>query len=884
MPYGLRSKEDRKRPQRYHPASVKNDWQYLKPGSGTIDLNKRLEYNFGTVPGIDSHQIELLLPPSLPRPLIFIINSTKPTSAPQQPAPAQIPVITIERPRSPAQIMPQIVRQTRKTKRRREDDDPTGDNETGTPARLPSAHPWQQSAGAPSTTPSIYTTLTPSAFPTRSCSPAQPKDAQTLSVERQQYARRMMEAREANDQKGIKECEQAVDCLYACTQPIENPQAEWYRQLKERWAHDNSPKKIMFESLYASLRQVIIERIRDELVPRKYHDPYHPVQVILELNHTQLAQSMADSCEVWSTIPEHLLEYRRLNPLAHVDPDTPPPRELVRAIGYLKQNHLAGNLLGEWQMPLPSAECFASFAEESSNSISISNLDNEMFAASDFETDPIATGNGQLVVGDAGSSRAPLEGLDRYDAAGCSRSRSQTRIDDTSVTTTAILPAPRRRQSISWKSGEQSVWTPMDFAPGASPTRNGSKEDYPFRKMDPSEEEGTWHSDLETRSRMIASMRHDLGDRTTLHPVAGRTARDPEIHSAWLANPKRTGLMSSSRPEYAQSSLLNTLEERENFLTRSAKAAQGKPSPSTGIPYTSLPRTQTLPVPYEIKHPSNGLIHNTSRVPYCEVDRMLTEGDDYIPPSTKLQDRENDGKIPSSRSKKGKGMVADSLTAAEHAEIKRKTTEMYRELCIPLDQRQPVEPKLKKPKKLAGKTIAPSASTSKYTSVPTENGTRGVSPAQTTVVAPPVGQNTLALVPAPPQQYPQITTPSLQQQQSSLSSTQAQPTQTLTNQHTTPGTPYPTATTAATQTLQPAMPRPSTYATALAPTTSPQSSPQLPESTAVPMVKPPPNLPRMLTPTIPLTPPSKLPPLPTPLVQNAGTATTTPVVLSLPVG
>lgn len=114
----------------------------------------------------------------------------------------------------------------------------------------------------------------------------------------------------------------------------------------------------MFESLYASLRQVIIERIRDELVPRKYHDPYHPVQVILELNHTQLAQSMADSCEVWSTIPEHLLEYRRLNPLAHVDPDTPPPRELVRAIGYLKQNHLAGNLLGEWQMPLPSAEVF----------------------------------------------------------------------------------------------------------------------------------------------------------------------------------------------------------------------------------------------------------------------------------------------------------------------------------------------------------------------------------------------------------------------------------------------------------------------------------------------------------------------------------------------
>jgi hypothetical protein len=68
-----------------------------------------------------------------------------------------------------------------------------------------------------------------------------------------------------------------------------------------------------------------------------------------------------DDDEMWTTvedIPEHLLRYRREQPHAVVDPDYPPPRELVKAIRFLKQEHLPGSLLGEWQFDVPDLEVF----------------------------------------------------------------------------------------------------------------------------------------------------------------------------------------------------------------------------------------------------------------------------------------------------------------------------------------------------------------------------------------------------------------------------------------------------------------------------------------------------------------------------------------------
>lgn len=52
-------------------------------------------------------------------------------------------------------------------------------------------------------------------------------------------------------------------------------------------------------------------------------------------------------------IPQHLLEWKHLNPGKVVDPEMPPPTETMRAILYLKQEHLPAGLLGQWQYPLP---------------------------------------------------------------------------------------------------------------------------------------------------------------------------------------------------------------------------------------------------------------------------------------------------------------------------------------------------------------------------------------------------------------------------------------------------------------------------------------------------------------------------------------------------
>jgi hypothetical protein len=120
--------------------------------------------------------------------------------------------------------------------------------------------------------------------------------------------------------------------------------------------------QITFTSLWPSLRQTIIEQIRGDIPTGKYLDSYHPVARILNLTKNELHTIMAENSHVWSDdeIPRHFLEHRRKNPDAIIDPDEPPPSEIVKAIRYLKQSSFPGSLLGEWQKleSLPTTEVF----------------------------------------------------------------------------------------------------------------------------------------------------------------------------------------------------------------------------------------------------------------------------------------------------------------------------------------------------------------------------------------------------------------------------------------------------------------------------------------------------------------------------------------------
>jgi hypothetical protein len=118
--------------------------------------------------------------------------------------------------------------------------------------------------------------------------------------------------------------------------------------------------KVTFESLWGSIRQTIIEEIKDDFTPGTYIDSFYPVHRILNITKTKLNKIMAENAEAWATddmIPRWFQEYRKRYPKAIIDPDEPPPTEVVKAIRFLRQQSLPGSLLGEWQT-LPGIEVF----------------------------------------------------------------------------------------------------------------------------------------------------------------------------------------------------------------------------------------------------------------------------------------------------------------------------------------------------------------------------------------------------------------------------------------------------------------------------------------------------------------------------------------------
>ncbi|KAI4693741.1 uncharacterized protein J4E84_002316 [Alternaria hordeiaustralica] len=121
----------------------------------------------------------------------------------------------------------------------------------------------------------------------------------------------------------------------------------WYVALRRRW----DPK--MVDS------KTIIEQIKDDFIPGTYISRFYPVCCILSLSKAKLDTIMAENAAVWETeaeIPQYFKDYRRRYPHAIIDPEEPPPVEVVKAIRFLRQQRLPVSLLGEWQA-LPGPEC-----------------------------------------------------------------------------------------------------------------------------------------------------------------------------------------------------------------------------------------------------------------------------------------------------------------------------------------------------------------------------------------------------------------------------------------------------------------------------------------------------------------------------------------------
>lgn len=93
------------------------------------------------------------------------------------------------------------------------------------------------------------------------------------------------------------------------------------------------------------MRQTIIDEIRDE-GSNTYASDYVPVLSLLRLEKDSLMSIINENIQVWynqDDIPEYLRQLKREHPEEPVDPDTPPPHEVMKAINYLKQEHLPGS-------------------------------------------------------------------------------------------------------------------------------------------------------------------------------------------------------------------------------------------------------------------------------------------------------------------------------------------------------------------------------------------------------------------------------------------------------------------------------------------------------------------------------------------------------------
>ncbi|KAF2245408.1 hypothetical protein BU26DRAFT_607661 [Trematosphaeria pertusa] len=161
-----------------------------------------------------------------------------------------------------------------------------------------------------------------------------------------------------------------VERMYACEGDFPDMSEEeknWYAELKSMPMDEDAARKIAFASLWPILRQAIIDSILQTCEAfLTYQSAYFPVRILLGLEMDAISAIMHENIAFANSqfIPAELLQYKQSHPDEIVDPDTPPSREIVRAIQYLMQERLPGSLLGEWQFPLPELQTFHELMRE----------------------------------------------------------------------------------------------------------------------------------------------------------------------------------------------------------------------------------------------------------------------------------------------------------------------------------------------------------------------------------------------------------------------------------------------------------------------------------------------------------------------------------------
>ncbi|KAL6703368.1 hypothetical protein ACN47E_009710 [Coniothyrium glycines] len=214
---------------------------------------------------------------------------------------------------------------------------------------------------------SIFPTARPSAFPSKSAGSPSP-DVHIENEDRHGVKQRLR-ARELSDEQGIAQSIRRVDDMYALKQfpaEMEAREQTWYNALQNRWDPCEDDRPILFSNLYYSLRQTIIAEIHGQFPEGLYHDTFHPVKVILGLSGSAFSAIQSEDSKPWNVedpLPKHVEDYKMRNRNMMVDPDSPPPAEIVQAIKFLRQEHLPCSLLGEWQYPLPPIEVFAAWTQ-----------------------------------------------------------------------------------------------------------------------------------------------------------------------------------------------------------------------------------------------------------------------------------------------------------------------------------------------------------------------------------------------------------------------------------------------------------------------------------------------------------------------------------------
>ncbi|KAF2683903.1 hypothetical protein K458DRAFT_404240 [Lentithecium fluviatile CBS 122367] len=178
------------------------------------------------------------------------------------------------------------------------------------------------------------------------------------TVEQRYELKLLTEDRESKDEEKRRSSLELVRSLWECEafpEDMDGREREWHRDVIFLVAEVTTDECISFLSLYPSLRQTIIDSITNTTDTMDiYQSAFHPVYVLLHLDAHTIQSIIDENGDFCPTGDEpHFQKWKREHPGEPLDPDLPPPEEMIKAIRYLRQECLPGSLLGEWQFSLP---------------------------------------------------------------------------------------------------------------------------------------------------------------------------------------------------------------------------------------------------------------------------------------------------------------------------------------------------------------------------------------------------------------------------------------------------------------------------------------------------------------------------------------------------